>query len=487
MVAELFDREVERATLERFVRAAGESTSVGVVYGRRRVGKSFLLRHLSDAHGGAYFQALQQEEAPTLNRLGTWYGEQRDLGARVAIDSWEQALRLLLDNPGPGPQLVILDEYPYLEAGREALVRSVLQLLVDESRTSPSPRATNRLILCGSALSVMTSLLGGSEALRGRVQMQLALRPFDYRLAAAYWKVDHDPTLAFHLHAVVGGMPGYRDLLLNAGTPSKLGELGDWLAAGVLDPGHALFREDEYLLAEDRGLADRALHLSILSAVAAGERTVKGIASAVGRERTALARPLAALVMADLLTKTDDAFLRLRPLYALSEPLVHFIHSITVPDLARYEMRQWRPAWTAADARWRSAVLGPHFERLAREWTARYAEAETTGGEVSSVHHAVFSCREHRGTHELDVVAKDGKRVLLIGEAKFTNERRSLADLARLEHCRELLAHHQPRQATPMRVALFARNGGFDRRLVTEASRRDDVVLVDVDRLYHGG
>ncbi len=459
---------------------------VGIVYGRHRVGKSYLLRHLAENRDASYYQALQQAETPTWARLGTWYADQRGIGARVAIESWEQALRLVLDNPGDEPLLVVLDEYPYLEAGREDLVRSLLQLLVDESKANPSPRHATRLILCGSALSVMTSLLDGPQALRGRAQMQLAVRPFDYRIAADYWKVAHDPTLAFQLYAVVGGTPGYRDLLSNAGQPNSVADLGEWLGAGVLNPGHALFREDEYLLAEERGMTDRALYQSIMSAVTSGERTVKGIATTVGRDRTALSRPLNSLTNADILTKTDDAFLTKRPLYTLSEPLVQFIHAITLHDLARYEMRDWQPAWLTADQRWRSAVLGPRFEHVSREWTLRYAAADTVGGEVTAVHHAVITCPEHKRTHELDVVAKHGNAVILIGEAKFTNAKRTLADVQRLEHCRLLVAAHNPKRAAPVRLALFAGNGGFDADLIHAAEQRDDLVLVDLDRLYHG-
>lgn len=172
-----------------------------------------------------------------------------------------------------------------------------------------------------------------------------------------------------------------------------------------------------------------------------------------------------------------------RPLYALTDPIVRFHHAVTRPDIARFEARDTRMAWRDADDRFRAHVLGPHFEHLARVWTGRFASAETTGGEVTRVGHARIACREHRIEHELDVVGVAGKRVVVIGEAKYTAKARTTADLARLEHVRELIG--VPARGR-IRLVLFAGRDGFDDDLHAAANRRDDVELVELDRLYHG-
>ena len=97
--------------------------------------------------------------------------------------------------------------------------------------------------------------------------------------------------------------------------------------------------------------------------------------------------------------------------------------------------------------------------------------------------HARIACREHRIEHELDVVALNGNHVILIGEAKYTAKERTVGDLVRLEHVRDLVGRGA---RSPTKLAVYAGRGGFDADLIEVADGRDDVELVDLDRLYGG-
>jgi len=190
--------------------------------------------------------------------------------------------------------------------------------------------------------------------------------------------------VAIRLHAIVGGTPGYRDLL-GLDPPRDLDGIGSWLAAGVCNPASALFREDDYLLAEERGLNDRALYHSVLSAIAAGNHTESKMASLLGRDRQSLSWPLRILIDASFVVRDDDALRRRRPSYRIAEPIVRFHHVVTRRDLARFEERRAAEAWAGAQTRFATHVLGPHFEDLARRWSIRYASEQTTGGRLARV------------------------------------------------------------------------------------------------------
>ena len=172
-----------------------------------------------------------------------------------------------------------------------------------------------------------------------------------------------------------------------------------------------------------------------------------------------------------------------RPLYELTDPIVRFHHAVTRPDIARFEARDTETAWGAADDRFRSRILGPHFEHIARAENAQFASEATTGGRPTQIGHARVACREHRFAHELDVVTLDGNEVNLIGEAKYTAHERTLEDLNRLEHIRDLVGSGAK---TPAKVAIYAGLGGFHEDLVEHAAICGDVELVDLDRLYYG-
>ncbi len=483
--AELFDRETEWNDLAGFVEQSAPGTRLALVRGRRRQGKSYLLRRLADVAGGFYYQAVEEERSQALAGFGEALGEYLGVpGGRLAIDSWQDALAALGDlPPKDGHAVVVIDEFPYLLSHSPELP-SLLQRFID--RTCDGNQ-TLRLILCGSALSVMAGLLEGTQALRGRASTDVVVRTFDYRTSADFWGIA-DPTTALLVHSVVGGTPGYRDLL-PASPPRRAGDFAKWLAAGPLSPASALFREDDYLLTEERSLSDRALYHAVVAAIASGNSNQSAVARALGREQRSVQHPLRALEDAGFVVATDDALRSRRPIYRIADPIVRFHHVVTRRDLARFEDRRTADAWEDAQPRFGTHVLGPHLEHLAREFTFRFASPDTVGGQVASIGPAVVNDTARRTQHELDVVAlsraDDGSsHVLAIGEAKHTTAKRTLSDLARLDELRALIARKHP-SAGSGKVLLFSASG-FERNLTAAARGRADVELVDIDRLYSG-
>ena len=482
---DLFDRETEWNDLAQFATQKGPGTRLALVRGRRRQGKSFLLRRLAEATGGFYYQAVEEERSQAIAGFGRALGEYLNVpGGKLALDSWDDALRAIgqMGNTSQ-PRTVVLDEFPYLLTHSPELP-SLLQRFVDSTKTGPH---SLRLVLCGSALSVMTTLLEGSQALRGRATVDIVVRAFDFRTSADFWGID-DPATALLVNAVVGGTPGYRDLL-PASPPKRPADFAKWLATGVLNPASALFREDDYLLTEDRSLSDRQLYHSVVSAIAGGARTQSSIAQALGREQRSVQHPLRALEEAGFVVATDDALRSRRPIYRITDPIVRFHHAVTRRDLARFEDRRTADAWDDAQLRFKTHVLGPHFEELAREFVFRFASPDTTGGPVATVAPAVVNDAKQKSQYDIDVVALGRERkgttpILALGEAKHTEAKRTLGDLTRLETIRGLVAKKQ-QSAESARLLLFSANG-FDANLTRAAATRDDVDLIDIQRLYRG-
>lgn len=479
----VFDRDREWSALDEFITAPDPGPRIGIVHGRRRQGKSFLLRALAAKRNGIYHQALEEERAPALRRIGAAVASDAGVGGVLEYADWDAAMRALSDRSGRD-RVIVIDEYPYLL--REAPeLSSVIQAIFDEARSGG--RAAFRLLLCGSAVSVMTSLLTGQRALRGRAMLDLSLLPFDYRQAAAFWQIG-DPRVAFLLHAVVGGTPGYRPLLNNE-APKREADFAEWLAAGVLNPAHAMFREADYLLTEDPAMTDRALYQSVLAAIAEGRHTRNAIGSFLQRDDAALRHPLLVLERAGFIRRDEDLLRAKRPLLRIDDPFLRFSTAIVRPQTARLEAGDARAVWDSVQPTFLAAVVGPHFEHLARTWTAKFAAPETLGGSPLRVGFAQLSDAAARTSVEVDVMAvgagSDAGRmqILALGEAKGGKATRGLADLRKLEHARVLVDERA--DASHAKLLLFARSG-FDRDLVSEATSRRDVELVDLERLYGG-
>jgi AAA+ ATPase superfamily predicted ATPase len=481
----LFARDQEWRELTDFASASQEGASLGLVYGRRRQGKTLMLELLARETGGFLFAATQQSEAQSLADLGAAYAAYQGLRQPVRFGSWPEALEEILRIGEERQTPVVIDEFPYLVAATPALPSYLQQALSPLSHAKEHTRT--RLILCGSALTTMAQLLGGGAPLRGRATLELVVRPFRYREAAAFWGVEGDPELAFRLHALVGGTPAYKEMCGGAGPPDLAG-FDDWVRRRLLNPASAMFREGGLLLREEPSITDPTSYAALLSAVSAGNHRRSEIASALGRGAGALAHPLGGLMDIGLLERIDDALRDKRSVFRIAEPVVR-LHQLLIqrhePELV---VGRGERVWADNEDTVGAKIYGPHFEDMARWWCFEHAAEATLGGRATSVRPTEIPCREHRRGHELDLVvtestAFDADRITAIGEAKGTLTPVGVPQLERLEHLRGLLP--STRVGPLPRLLLFARSG-FTDALRREADRRGDVGLIDLRRVYAG-
>ncbi|HEX6472952.1 MAG TPA: ATP-binding protein [Streptosporangiaceae bacterium] len=451
--------------------------------GRRRQGKTLLLGSLCEATGGLYVEGTEAVAAEHLQWFGEIVGARIGAPGPVAFSSWRSAIDGILDLATDRPIPVVIDEFPYLAKASPELP-SVLQAALDVRRRRGGSKA--RLLLCGSALTFMGGLLAGNAPLRGRAGLELVVPPLDYRLAAEFWGIS-DPELAVLVHSVVGGTPAYRREYVRDDAPASREDFDDWVQRAVLNPARPLFREARYLLAEEPDLRDPALYHSVLAAVVEGNATRGGIANFVGRKATEISHPLSVLEDAGLLAKQPDVLRAARPLYRITEPLITFYHAIMRPAWRQLERRRAEQVWQRSGRRFRSAVVGPHFEELCRTWAADFVDPETFNGVPGEVGYGVVNDPDHRTSHEVDVVVlgeEDGsaRKVLSLGEAKW-GETMGMGHVDRLARVRDLLSK-RGYDTRHTRLACYSATG-FTADLI-RAAAAGDVLAVDLERLYSG-
>ncbi|MBO0804908.1 MAG: ATP-binding protein [Nocardiopsaceae bacterium] len=479
---DIFDRAHEWDDLATFVTDSAPGLRLGVVRGRRRHGKSFVLERLCRAVDGKYLLALRESRPMALDRfsetLGGW------LGFRIGrLEDWASALDTAVEGlTRVGVPLLVMDEFPYM-AEHSPELPSVIQALYDR-RGPASGGPPFKIILCGSAISVMSTLLSGNQALRGRATIDMRMGPFAYRDAAAYWGADAET--AFLIDAVLGGAPGYKDVV--GAPPENPGLLFGWLERTVLNPSHALFSEPDYLLAEDPRTGDRPLYHAIWETVARGATTPTQIGGLMGMDARTITYHLDVMSDGGFIRRDQDILLQRKPVITVADPVVKFHNLVVRPNLLDFEMRHARAGWERSEATFSAKVAGPRFEELAREWTRRHA-GEAGLGDIGHVGTTVVPCREHRG-HEVDVVALDRESlprhrnttITVLGEAKHTATQRGLSDLKRLEHVAALLGERGWKTVGTV-YALFSRSGFTD---ALRAAAVDDhrITLVGLRELY---
>jgi len=487
----LFDRDVEWVRLTEFMSSELDSLRLGVLYGRRRQGKTELVHQLCDASSGFYALALEQHSAAlALQRFADGLADWAGLPTGLQFSNWEAALETAIRLAGDRAsrdgraQLIVLDELPFLLTHSPEVPGIVQSLYEQYGPTRGGGHPPVRLILCGSALSSMSGLLSERQALYGRAQFNLCLTAFDPIDAATFWGIA-DPDIALRLHAVVGGVPGYRVLTADVPVPRSVGDFGRWLSATVLNPAHALFDEVDLLFSQEPGIADRGLYYGILAAVAKGESTPARISSRLARPANTMSYPLNVLRRAGFIAYDEDMLRARKPIISIADPIMRFHHTITIPRLQVFQ-RPGRAAegWQEAQSMFESQILGPHFEALAREWTSSVLQRRYDLP-VGWTGTTFVPCREHGVSHQLDVVSlspgdmprTESAKIALIGEAKYTNAPCGERHVARLEHVRTLLGQ----RAATARLAVFSRSG-FTDELVRD--RPEDVLLIALTEMY---
>lgn len=474
-----------RSHVETFLDSGADRHTLGLVYGRRRIGKSTLLEAVANDRGGFYWEATRTESAIQLARLGEALGAHLGVG-RLALETWEDALTQLLRLGAGGPVPVVLDEFGHIMEADPSIDSTVSTVLGPRGRRAHPGQA--RVILCGSAIAMLAALTAGQAPLRGRAGMELVMHPHEFRSAAARLGPDPDLELAARVYAVIGGVIGYATDMIDHDLPDSLGDFDRWVAARVLSPAATLHHEATTLLAEDPTLATASpiIHHSILGAIANGSITAGRIAKQLGRSVSGIDPALRRLIAAGFVMRHADPIRAQRPTYTLADPFLQFHYAVLEPHGPLLRDRNPRTVWDDRLSRtFSSQVRGPVFEEQARTWVRRYADESTVGGCADQVGPSVVAIG---GTeHQLDLVAAAGRAdalpsdrsVVAIGEAK-AGETVGTGRLTDLERARAAFGT----RAAQAKLMLFA--PAFTPELVAVAARRADVELIDLDRLYQG-
>jgi uncharacterized protein len=478
----IFDRVREWDALVRFAASDSPDVRLGIVSGRRRQGKTYLLDAAATAFDGFFFAAADSTETDSLASFGRALAD-RTGGGRYTFADWDEALQRMFSVVSDG--LIIIDEFPYLVKASPSLP-SLIQRALGPRGYAQQSRA--RLVLSGSAMSVMGALLGGTAPLRGRASLEMIIRPFGYRDAAKFWGIS-DPRLALLVHSIVGGTPAYRREFVAGDSPASQAEFDSWVLRTVLNPQLPLFREARYLLAEETSateVRDTALYHAVLGAIASGNATRGGIANHIGRKATDIGHPLAVLEDSQLITRETDPFRKGRSRYQITEPLIVFYEAVMRREWTRLERGDTKGAWQNSQATFLSQVAGPHFETICRDW-AQASGASAFGEAPGEVAAGVVADPLRRGQIEIDVAvfAPDDpglpRRVLSLGEVKW-DKVMSLGHLERLRRARDLLAV-KGYDTTATRLTCYS-GAGFDPDLGQAAQHDARVQLFGLAELY---
>lgn len=381
------------------------------LFGRRRVGKSWLFRKF--AHGKPAIVLVVENSSPAqqLSKLA----EQLEpyLIAKPEIKDITTFFRILYELTKNEKALVIIDEFPNLLGGtdseRETSLSSI-QAVMEQYRD----KSKIKLILCGSAIAQMEALQGERSPLHGRL-IPLELVPLTFKEARDFFEGD-DILDQFTRYSITGGMPRYLALL-------GKGDFLTLIASKIVDPNAPLFDEVPSLLAAE--LKEVGTYYSILSELSGHPKARGQIADAVGKKTTSLGHYLERLEAMRLLKAKHPVGAApdsRASQYECVDGFVRFWFRFVAPYIA--DLESGRDARAHVD-HFIYPNLAEHasieFEHIFRRWVRQeYPQARMVGswwGNSANVHRAAGV----RSSEEIDVVGLAAKKVVVLGEAKWTN------------------------------------------------------------------
>ena len=411
------NRTAELERLEKAWLAASRGRpQLVVVWGRRRVGKTFLLTHFVRRKRAVFFAATQQAENIELRRLAE--AVRRDLGERVAdlagggFSSWEAALRFFVAVAATEPLILVLDEVPYLAKSTPGFA-SVVQTVWDQTR-----RGTKFILaLTGSAVGTIESMLGAGGPLRGRPTATLRLDPLD-PWGARLFLPRLDPVRFLEAYAACGGYP----LHLAAWDPEETTEENLERLTGTA--GALLLEDAASILSED--LPEHGGYSRILAAIGRGRTRYSEIAGEAGQR---VEHALDVLVRAGLVAKVAPigAPRAARSIYTPADVYLSFWFRVLYSDVALIEGGQGSAVLRRARPRWQ-AHLGQVFEEMARA----HARRQVVNGDLPEDLVVGRWWATSGDACEVDVLGLRGNRTALIGEAKWQTDPLGIRELEQL-------------------------------------------------------
>lgn len=474
MVDRFLDRREELARLERWW--GSDDREPVNLYGRRRIGKSWLFRRFAHDRPAVILVAERLAEGAQLSRFAEQLAPALG-GVTPDLPDVATLFRVLYRLGRDRKILAVIDEFPWLlgtNAPDVDRTLSSIQAVMEDERDA----SRLKLVLCGSAVGQMEALQRERNPLHGRLAA-LELRALPFGEASLFLDDATDPSDRFTRFAIAGGMPRYLAALSD-------GTVRERVCSEMLRPDSPLWAEGRTIVSQE--LREPAVHFSILEQLATGEKALGDLTNALRIKAGPLSKYLAQL---------DDLRLVSRELpfgapgnargghWRLDDPFLRFWFRFVFPFQA--DLEAGLDPGDLFDTEIEPALaqhVSPVFEDRCRDHVRATMGSTATKvgrwwGNALDEHRRA----KRRTTEEIDIVATARGRVTVVGEAKWTSKP---FDVSILDHLTEFkipaLRQGGFKISRDCTTVLFCRSGYTD-GLAERAEADEHLVLVDVDAM----
>ncbi len=406
------DRKREMFTLEK---EYNRENSFVVLYGRRRTGKTTLIKEFIKDKNTFYFFADKQNESLQINRFKNQLAEhfKDEFLKKIEINDWDTIFDYFINKIGDEKFVLVIDEFQYLCLMNKGF-SSAFQRIYDEKIADKNVM----VILCGSLISMMYSeVLSYDSPLYGRRTAQIKLQPISFEYYKEFFDNKSKREL-IEFYSITGGIPKY--ILEFDRNRNPLWNIEN----NIFNKDNFLYSEPKFLLQEE--INDLSRYFSILNSIALGNTKLSSICSHLGLNSSSMTSYITKLIDLDILEKevpvTENIENGKKGLYKIKDNYLKFWFSYVYPyqsyleiENLSYPLEKIKNEFNL----WVSKI----YEDLARETILNNSEIPFPIKKLG---------RWWNNNEEIDIVGL-GDNEIIFGECKWSSKKVGLSVLLSLK------------------------------------------------------
>jgi hypothetical protein len=439
-----------------------------VIYGRRRVGKTTLIKEFCKGKKAIYFVAREANDLINIENFSTdvFAVTSKESEGNVYFSNWEKAFDYVYKISCDERIILVIDEYPYLAQSNRA-ISSIIQAHIDMKLKD----SKLFLILCGSSMSFMEyQVLGYKSPLYGRRTAQFKIKPFTYYESAKLLKGFSAEEQAV-LYGITGGVPDYlARIRLNLSVKENIENLF------LSESGH-LFEEPLNLLKQE--LREPATYNGIIAAIANGALKLNEIATKNGLESNKCAKYISALMALGIIKKdkplTENE--SRKSIYLLDDQMFRFWYRFIPGNMSSIATGLSDIVYEKAIVPQLPNYMGLIFEQICTQYFIRENAKLSLPFVFGRIGRWWGNNPEKKRQEEIDILAVDDENAIF-GECKWKNEPTGIGVLNELVEKSGLFKQYKSKY-----YMIFSKSG-FTKELEEVAAKMGNVGLVDLKKLY---
>ena len=436
-------------------------SSLVVIYGRRRIGKTALIKQFIKNKNSLYFLATEESDNENKKSFLTLISEKlKDpLVNKFQNLSWHELFKLVFSKGDNEKLIIVLDEFQYLTKAEKAFP-SILQKIWDEYLSKNGCM----VILCGSLISMMVSqTLSYKSPLYGRRTGQLKLKQIPFNQYDLFFS---NKVNLIEFYSITSGVPKYIEILQNEKN------VKDAIEKHILSTSGFLYEEPVFLL--ERELGEIGTYFSIIKTIAAGNHKIGHIASRLQTKQSNMTKYLKTLIDMDILERRvpiteKNPEKSKKGLYFIKDNFIKFWFRYIYPNRAMIELEE------------KEYVLSKILSTFVENHTSFVYE------DICLSHLADLNKRDElpfklekigkwwAKDSEIDIVAfNESENSIVFSECKYTKKKVGTDLFIKLVD----KSNHVNFNNDAKRYFILFSHSGFEKSILALADERQDLILI---------